>query len=387
MSKKVFINNFDNQKKYLLLIIIYGNIRVFKKFYFNLKKKVNTDLFNVVIVNNNFPLSDLKQDDIYYQKLSIKNKYTYINTYKNIGFLNSFIFIEKLFSLHYKNKHMLLFNCEYDSFIKTKITDQHLNEIENKLEDKCSYIFFNNEYWQKIADQNQKFIKMINYDQNENMTHVQCFFHHPYKTKDLDRLLRYKIVKKTISDMIKENDNLYLANKGEKNFFIYNEISENLDLLKAKNFLEYFFYKRMQYFYYQNKNIRYNKNTSFEDFLKLKKTFNMKKLFIWFIFKINFSNLINKNIFFKDENILFLFIKKTIKIFYKKKYENKKDFNIILYYQKNKTEINRLSKIIYYKILNKNKTFSSFKIKKEIKKQIKIHQMISVNETRNIKTI
>lgn len=385
MSKKVFINNFDNQKKIILLTIIYGNIYVFKKFYFNLKKKLDINLFNVVIINNNFPLSNLEKDDTHYQNICNENKYTYINTYKNIGFLNTFIFVEKLFSLHNKNKHMLLFNCEYDSFIKDKITKDHLNEIENKLKDNCSYIFFNNEYWKNIADQNEKFVKMIDYDKNENMTHVQCFFHHPFKTKELDRELRYKTVKKTISDMIKENNNIYLANKYEKNFLIYNSISENLNLLKTKNFFEYFFYKRMQYFYYQNKNIIYDKNITFENFLKLKKTFNMKKIFFWFIFRKDFK-LLNNNIFFKDKDMLFSIIKKTIKLFYRQKSLNENK-NVFVYYQKNKIDINRLSNFIYYKIINKKNIFDIFYTERFIKKQIKIYKKLSTNETRNIKAI
>ena len=385
MSKKVFINNFDNQKKIILLTIIYGNIYVFKKFYFNLKKKLDINLFNVVIVNNNFPLSNLEKDDTHYQNICNENKYTYINTYKNIGFLNTFIFVEKLFSLHNKNKHMLLFNCEYDSFIKDKISRDHLNEIENKLKDNCSYIFFNNEYWKNIADQNEKFVEMIDYDKNENMTHVQCFFHHPFKTKELDRELRYKTVKKTISDMIKENNNIYLANKYEKNFLIYNSISENLNLLKTKNFFEYFFYKRMQYFYYQNKNIIYDKNITFENFLKLKKTFNMKKIFFWFIFRRDFK-LLNNNFFFKDKDMLFSIIKKTIKLFYRQKSLNENK-NVFYYYQINKIDINRLSNFIYYKIINKKNIFDIFYTERFIKKQIKIYKKLSTNETRNIKAI
>lgn len=169
--KNVFINNFDKNKKYLLLIIIYNNKNIFNKFYRNLKNKIDFSLFNVVMINNNFPFANEK-DDMEYQEICKKNLYTYINTRKNIGFLNTFIFIEKLFSLHYHNKHMFLFNCEMDSFISTKINHEHLLEIEKKLKNDCSYLFFNNEYWQKIAEskQNEKFIKMLDYHENENMS-------------------------------------------------------------------------------------------------------------------------------------------------------------------------------------------------------------------------
>lgn len=377
--RKVFINNFDNKKKYLLLIIIYNNINIFNKFYRNIKKKINLNLFNVVLLNNNFPLSN-QNDNKHYEIISNENNYTYININKNIGFLNSFIYIEKLFSLHNKNKHMFLFNCEMDSFIETKITNEHLLEIEKKIQNDCSYLFINNEYWQKIAleKQNESFIKMIEYDKNKNMTHVQCFFHHPYKTKELDKKLRYSVAKKTISDMIKENDNIYLANNYKQNFFIYNKIIENIHFLKRKVTFEYFFYKRLQYYYYKDKSMNYNHFTKFEVFLKIKKTCFLKKKFIYFIFVKNHE--INENeIHFKNKDILFFVIKKLLKDIIK--------FSAIYQKEERRKKINQFTNIIYNRIIKKYKIFSLLMIKKTVNKFLKINGDLRINKKKNIKII
>jgi len=377
--KKIFINNFDNKKKYLLLIIIYNNINIFNKFYRNIKSKINLDLFNVVLLNNNFPLSN-QTDNYQYETISNENNYTYININKNIGFLNSFIFIEKLFSLHNKNKHMFLFNCEMDSFIKTKITDEHLSEIEQKIQDDCSYLFINNEYWQMIAleQQNQKFTKMIDYDKNKNMTHVQCFFHHPYKTKELDKKLRYSVVKKTISDMIKENNNIYLAEEYKQNFFIYNKIIEDIKFLKRKVIFEYFFYKRVQYYHYKNKNINYNHFTKFEDFLKIKKTSYLKKICFAFIFIKN--NEIKENeIYFQNKDILFFVVKKILK-------DKIKSSDTYLHEERRK-KINQFANIIYHRIIKNNKIFSLLMIKKIVNKFLKINGNLKINKKKNIKIV
>jgi hypothetical protein len=270
-----------------VLTVLYGPIDFLEKSLehnYNLFKKENIK-FKHYLLDNNFPLENSNHDK---QKIkNICNKYNifYLNTGKNLGMIGS----QNFFAQEIQ-KEGILFNLEYDSYIKSNdllknIIKLHQTNISNLVYLNTDYL---NDYDKKIFSINDTnlFELELKNDYKKEWQWVQSFSVNIELSLKINEIL---LQKKDNYDVPGESSSI-LKSKGFP-MLVMNDFYDNMNQFRYANYLEYQYYKAL--IYHWSKIDENLSGLTFEFFLKNYDYYLYLHYFVHFINHLNYDLEIN----------------------------------------------------------------------------------------------
>jgi hypothetical protein len=266
-----------------------NNYKIFKK------EKIK---FNHYLLDNNYPLEKDNQKKI--KHLCECYEITYLNSGKNLGLVQG----KNYFHEKIKPKD-IIFHLESDVHLLTENTLTSVYEIE-KNNDIQNVIYLNNK---NLNDYNKNIFKindinMYELDINDvNYTWIQCCFYNTNYQLKIQKILDND--KRNNYDFPGENNEFFKQEKIP--FLVTNDIYEDMEYYRFKNYFEYEYYKA--FVYYWSKFEKQYELLTFEDFIdNYDYFFEMEERFhgCYDNFKIRAKNYVIKpNFYFEKTKIKF----------------------------------------------------------------------------------
>ena len=286
-----------------IFTVLYGPIEFLEKSLkhnYNLFKKENIK-FKHYLLDNNFPLENSDYDK---QKIkSICNQYNiiYLNVQKNLGMIGSQDFFAQEIE-----KEGILFNLEYDSYLKNEdtllnITKLHKNKVSNLIYLNTNYL---NDYSKNIFNiNNVKLFELeLKNDYKKEWSWLQSFSINIKESLKINKIL---LEKKDNYDIPGESSSVLKNNNIP--MLVMNDFYDDMDQFRYSNYIEYQYYKSL--IYYWNKIDSNLIDLTFEYFIK---HFDYYLSLIYFI---HFSNNIKKDLNINLNILRFKFFKTRKRFF------------------------------------------------------------------------
>jgi hypothetical protein len=286
-----------------IFTVLYGPIEFLEKSLkhnYNLFKKENIK-FKHYLLDNNFPLENSDYDK---QKIkSICNQYNiiYLNVQKNLGMIGSQDFFAQEIE-----KEGILFNLEYDSYLKNEdtllnITKLHKNKVSNLIYLNTNYL---NDYPKNIFNiNNVKLFELeLKNDYKKEWSWLQSFSINIKESLKINKIL---LEKKDNYDIPGESSSVLKNNNIP--MLVMNDFYDDMDQFRYSNYIEYQYYKSL--IYYWNKIDSNLIDLTFEYFIK---HFDYYLSLIYFI---HFSNNIKKDLNINLNILRFKFFKTRKRFF------------------------------------------------------------------------
>ena len=247
------------------------------------KEKIN---FKHYLLDNNFPLENSKNEKEKVQKICNEYNIEYLNYNKNFGMIGS-----QEFFVNQIQKQGILFNLEYDSFIKNENVLENIIKLHSS--DLPNLIYLNTDY---LNDYPKEFFKIndvnlfeleLKDQYKKEWSWVQSFSINIENSKKINSILLEKEDNYDVpgeSSSILKNNNLSML--------VMEDFYDDMNVFRFSNYFEYQYYKSLIYYWAKiDSNLL---GLTFENFIK---NYDYYLSLIYFShFSNNLKNDLNYNI-------------------------------------------------------------------------------------------